>query len=132
MMQLTPDQWLRVKETVASALELSPNAREAFVRREFKGDPDLLAEALSLLAHDNSSPPTVTDLKAGYLFQGAILNNRYVIHHKLEKGGFSSTFVASDQQLHDRRVVVKVLDGTGDDPYLARKFQEELAALSRL
>ena len=54
-------------------------------------------------------------------------------HSALDRrGGFAITYLASDQQLHDRRVVVKMLTNTQSDDYLQRKFEEEIFALSRL
>src|SRR5580698_9184647 len=62
---------------------------------------------------------------------GALLNDRYLIVRELSSGGFGKVFLAQDQQLHNRQVVVKIqLDRAIDDPWFEKKFQEELRALA--
>jgi len=62
---------------------------------------------------------------------GALLNDRYLIVRELSSGGFGKVFLAQDQQLHNRPVVVKIqLDRAIDDPWFEKKFNEELRALA--
>jgi serine/threonine protein kinase len=62
---------------------------------------------------------------------GALLNDRYLIIRELSSGGFGKVFLAQDQQLHNRPVVVKIqLDRAIDDPWFEKKFTEELRALA--
>jgi serine/threonine protein kinase len=62
---------------------------------------------------------------------GRLLNDRYLIVRELSSGGFGKVFLAQDQQLHDRPVVVKIqLDRAIDDPWFEKKFHEELRALA--
>jgi serine/threonine protein kinase len=62
---------------------------------------------------------------------GSLLNDRYLIVRELSSGGFGKVFLAQDQQLHNRPVVVKIqLDRAIDDPWFEKKFHEELRALS--
>jgi Flp pilus assembly protein TadD len=132
-MQLTPDNWARVKEIVSNAMELNPEERVQFAERECNDDRIVLAEVLALLAADSQSisgEPRISN--SGNEAVAPILKDRYIIDRKLEQGGFSTTFLALDRQLFNRRVVVKVLDSFSQDPYLFHKFQEELTALSSL
>jgi serine/threonine protein kinase len=62
---------------------------------------------------------------------GILLNGRYLIVRELSSGGFGKVFLAQDQQLHNRSVVVKIqLDRAIDDPWFEKKFSEELRALA--
>jgi serine/threonine protein kinase len=62
---------------------------------------------------------------------GSLLNDRYLIVRELSSGGFGKVFLAQDQQLHNRPVVVKIqLDRAIDDPWFEKKFAEELRALA--
>jgi serine/threonine-protein kinase len=130
-MQLTPDNWARVKEIVLNAMELNPEGRVQFAEHACDGDTTLLAEVLALLATDRES---ISDEGGSSGAEAAtlVLKNRYIIERKLAQGGFSTTFLALDRQLFNRRVVIKVLDSFTHDPYLFHKFQEELTALSSL
>lgn len=114
-------------------MELNPEERFPFAERECNGDKVVLAEVLALLAADSQS---ISDRPSNKVLQTEaalpILKERYVIERKLEQGGFSTTFLALDRQLLNRRVVVKVLDSLRCDEYLFRKFQEELTALASL
>ena len=132
-MPFTPDSWSRAKEILSDALELEPQARSTFVAQRCAGDPELRREIEALLAA--AVPPPADPGSASVLSaatMGPVLKGRYAIQRKLEQGGFSTTFLAVDRQLNDRRVVIKVMDSVNHEPYLLRKFQEELAALSSL
>ncbi len=132
-MPLTPDSWGRAKEILSDALELEPQARSRFVAERCAGDSELQREIEALLAADAPPPAdagSVSALSAAAI--GLVLKGRYSIQRKLEQGGFSTTFLAVDRQLNDRRVVIKLMDPVHHEPYLLRKFQEELAALSSL
>jgi serine/threonine protein kinase len=61
-----------------------------------------------------------------------LLNNRYRIVRELGAGGFARVFEAQDQTLLSRRVVVKVLQNSKDDPWFLRKFDQEMEALTRI
>jgi serine/threonine protein kinase len=62
---------------------------------------------------------------------GTILHNRYQIEKKLGDGGFGSVFLARDNRLVDKAVVVKVLE-RNDNEWVGKKFQQEREALSRI
>jgi tRNA A-37 threonylcarbamoyl transferase component Bud32 len=62
---------------------------------------------------------------------GTVLKDRYLIVRELSSGGFGKVFLAHDQQLHNRPVVVKIqLDRAIEDPWFEKKFAEELRALA--
>jgi serine/threonine protein kinase len=64
---------------------------------------------------------------------GSIWKNRYLIERELGRGGFGIVYLARDQQLLSRPVVIKLLqDGTSPDPYFQKKFQQEIEAMARI
>ncbi len=73
-------------------------------------------------------PPVRTH---SFVEAGSLLKDRYLIVRELSSGGFGKVFLAQDQQLHGRPVVVKIqLDRAIEDPWFERKFNEELRALA--
>lgn len=64
---------------------------------------------------------------------GSVLSNRYRIDRPIGKGGFGLVYLAHDQQLHQKPVVVKVLEESGgQDEWLQTKFRKECEALARI
>jgi serine/threonine protein kinase len=69
-----------------------------------------------------------TDLKPG-----ATLKNRYKIEKELGRGGIGVVYLARDEQLVSRRVVIKVLlDDSWKNLWFVNKFRHEIDALSRV
>lgn len=64
---------------------------------------------------------------------GELLNGRYLIQNELKRGGMGVVYLARDQQLHSRPVVVKLLlDDAYQSEYVVQKFRQEVEALSRI
>jgi serine/threonine-protein kinase len=64
---------------------------------------------------------------------GSLLGNRYRIASQIGKGGFGLVYLAHDEQLHQRPVVVKMLDDKeGRDAWRESKFRKESEALARI
>jgi len=64
---------------------------------------------------------------------GDVLNGRYVIQKELSRGGMGVVYLAQDQQLHSRPVVVKILlEEAYQSEYIVQKFRQEVEALSRI
>jgi len=79
--------------------------------------------------------PTTVDTvqRAPKDFVGQVLNGRYAIQAELKRGGMGVVYLARDQQLHSRHVVVKVLlDEAYQSQYVVQKFRQEVEALSRI
>lgn len=64
---------------------------------------------------------------------GSVINGRYRLERHLGSGGFGMVYLARDQQLRDRPVVVKILqEKVVADSWFQRKFSQEVEALSRI
>ena len=74
----------------------------------------MLEEVRSLLAFQPTAEYAQAVVPA--LAPGTILNGRYVIERALAQGGFATAWLALDQQLVNRPVVIKLLSGTAQGP----------------
>ena len=64
---------------------------------------------------------------------GARLKDRYVIEKEIGRGGFGAVYLARDEQLHGRPVVIKVLlEQASDSEWYTKKFRQESEALARI
>ncbi|HWQ32847.1 MAG TPA: protein kinase [Blastocatellia bacterium] len=67
---------------------------------------------------------------------GTLLKERYLIERRIGRGGVGVVYLARDQQLMSKPVVVKVmleeLGGTTLQEWFRRKFRQEIEALSRI
>lgn len=61
-----------------------------------------------------------------------LLSDRYLIEKEIGRGGFGVVYLARDQRLLSKPVVVKVLEEGGGDPWLQKKFRQEIEALARI
>src|SRR5262245_31819851 len=77
---------------------------------------------------------SVSSYTGAYL--GKVLKERYLIESVLGSGGIGVVYMARDQKLAERRVVIKVIHQSMVDSelggWLRRKFQHEIEALSRI
>jgi len=138
----------RIGALFESALELPADSVEGFLRRECGGDTGLEDEVRSMLraraagGFPNHGPmespttgPTVTMPGVEVRVSGLVharLKGRYLIQRELGHGGFSVVYLAVDEQLLSKRVVVKILPGAELDPWRRKKFRNEIEALVRL
>ena len=60
---------------------------------------------------------------------GTLLDNRYLILRELGRGGFSCVFLASDEKVMSKKVVVKILqDREVRNEWTVQKFKQEIEA----
>lgn len=84
------------------------------------------------------SKPVTTRVDSGAFdsYLGLLLKGRYLIERELGRGGLGAVFLARDQQLVNRAVVIKVLIAKdGEERYnrwYLKKFKQEMEALARI
>ena len=62
-----------------------------------------------------------------------LLKDRYLLEEELGRGAIGVAYLARDQQLHSRPVVIKVLQKQAEDEaWFRKKFRQEIEALSRI
>lgn len=64
---------------------------------------------------------------------GSMIDARYLVKRKLGQGGFGVVYLASDEKMMSRQVVIKCLqdEETGNE-WSLRKFKQEMEALARI
>lgn len=80
--------------------------------------------------------PNVTPALKQTNYSGTLLKDRYMIEGELGRGGIGVVYLARDMQLHQRRVVIKVLLESSEQslhtPWFRKKFDQEVEALVRI
>src|SRR6185312_3968321 len=64
---------------------------------------------------------------------GTTIEDRYLVEKELSHGGMGTVYLARDVKLHNRPIVIKVLLQVSlQDPYVVKKFKQEVEALARI
>jgi serine/threonine protein kinase len=80
-----------------------------------------------------AAPSMEATIPASGFGVGMTINGRYLIEKELGRGGIGVVYLARDQQLLSKRVVVKVLlEESQQNEWVRRKFQQEIEALTRV
>src|ERR1044072_6719764 len=147
-------EWDRIQQIYFATLPLTQPERRNFVGAQCQQDPVLFVEVNSLLeAHDSSEgflEPPIFELGLKLIaalnrsdeiakaneadsLLGKVIAARYLIERELGKGGMGNLYLARDLTLYDRPVVIKfLLEAWHRDPYVVKKFSQEVEALSRI
>src|SRR5947209_4613105 len=144
---MTAQRWQQVKRLFDEAVERDPVSRAEFLRQSCGPDEELLEQVEALLASDGQK----TSFSASPFVEAAgiaaaaparallrptltlVLKDRYELEREIGRGGMSVVYMARDRQLLAKRVVVKILlEETSTDPWISRKFLQEMEALARI
>ena len=136
---MNPEQWEKLKELHALAIELPAAERASFLDAECKGDGELRAELESLLAH---AEPELLDERPVWAklvldaWPRRDLTGTDLSHYKIQSligvGGMGEVWLAKDQQL-GRNVAIKILPTEfSADAERVRRFEREARAASAL
>lgn len=151
-------RWQRAEEVYLKALPLDSAARAALIAETCGDDEQLREEVSSLLEADEAvgdflqdpvfelglqmlvdenqdggdATSELTRLTSDPLI-GETVASRYEITMLLGQGGFGNVYKARDLKVLGRPVVVKVLkEEVLQSPWVERKFQQEIEALSKI
>ena len=134
---MKPPNWDRLQEIYHSALTKPRSERDAFVAEACAGDALLQRQVDSLLKADDSDGflniPVTTVSSATDHLVGKTIDGRYEIEKELNQGGMSEVYLARDQNLNGRAVVIKVVSQElVHHSHVRKKFDHEVEALLRL
>jgi non-specific serine/threonine protein kinase/serine/threonine-protein kinase len=129
----TPEQWPRIKEIVAAALEREPSERSAFLDQACSQREELRAEVESLLAaHADaeglSEHPWTTAAPEGA--QAAKTIGPYRLLRELGTGGMGQVWLAEQTEPVRRRIALKLIKAGIYDAAVAQRFQSERQSLA--
>jgi len=160
------DLWQRVRQLFDQAVERDPSERTSFIAEASGGDDEVrrIVEEL-VAAHERaatfmerslrpradfidgkaplapvgaaSTEPTINSLPISQLITpGQKLKNRYLIEKELGRGGIGVVYLARDEQLVGKQVVVKLmlnlLPESKNAEWFRKKFDGEKEALARI
>jgi serine/threonine-protein kinase len=137
-------QWKRIVQIYYCALSKARSERSAFIASACNHDSVLIREVNLLLEADESSSsfldPPVFEIALRIIAAaseenliGTMIDQRYLVEAELGHGAMGRVYLARDQELHGRPVVIKVLLQTVlSDPYVVKKFKQEVEALARV
>ena len=128
-----PDQWRRIKEIVAAAVERPPNERQAYVNQVCQGDDTIRTEVESLLSAYESSLGLSGSEWTNQLVEAARISKSigpYRLIHKLGEGGMGQVWLAEQTAPVRRQVALKLLRAGIFDDSLLRRFNAEQQLLA--
>jgi serine/threonine protein kinase len=133
----------RVRTILAAAIKLPASDRGPFARAQCGDDQEVRSEVESLLGlHEIAGDFLNTPLPEAFgaedlppqtlLSPGVLIKGRYRLQQILAESGFATVYLANDETVARKPVVVKVLDRLRHQPAIQDAFEAELQSLSRL
>src|SRR5215469_7396057 len=142
-MDLTPEQWERIKALFEAALQLPSSKRADFLAR-LCPESDLRGQIEKLLAdHEEagsflSDPifstrtPKASRIEPQAILSGEVIDSRFKITRLIGRGGMGEIYESEDIKLR-RRVALKFLpEDLSRDPLALERFHREARAASSL
>jgi tRNA A-37 threonylcarbamoyl transferase component Bud32 len=95
--------------------------------------PEDRSQLETVTLNETSAAPLLETTLPQPFLNGQTLGHRYSIEKQIGQGGVGVVYLARDQKLHDKRVVIKVLhEKSLQDSWVMQKFQQEKEALARV
>lgn len=140
---MTRDDWEKVKQIFGDALERPPDERESFVRDAAKGDPELRAKVLVLLAENDResgllSRPALADARMPAVDDkpqfapASILARRFRVIRFIARGGMGEVYEAEDLELGERVALKAIRRRVADGESLRTMFKREIQLARRV
>jgi len=136
---MTPERWQKAKALFTMALEVEPQAREAWLREASDTDDILHDIVSSMLLADAAAQPEPASASAMLVellpqeWQPGVHIGPYVVDRCLGSGGMGEVYLARrDDGTVDREVAIKRLRQGSTHPDLLRRFLVERRILARL
>jgi serine/threonine-protein kinase len=130
---VTPEDWKRIKDVLAEALEKDPSERPTYLDKNCP-DPESRKEVESLISAYETGDANFleqSDFERGTLAAGVIVGSYEILGH-LGSGGMGDVYRAYDSKL-GREVAIKVLRrNLAHDPTFLQRFQREAHVLASL
>lgn len=138
---VTSAEWQRVRELFEEAVELPSSAARALVNAHAANDPDIAAEALSLLESHSRAGAFLTRPiadRVAELFEedtrfepGSVLGSYHVIR-ELGRGGMGRVYLATDTRLKRTVALKALLPSLTCDPVQRERLRREAQAAAAL
>jgi eukaryotic-like serine/threonine-protein kinase len=141
---LSPERWQQVKELLATALEMDPAARTAYLDRACANDPPLRSDLDRFLAADQkagleflNTPAHATEIMEGSEQNASPRVGRrvgpYQIVEEIGAGGMGEVYRAfrADDQ-YRKQVAIKLVRAGQDSGFVVSRFKNERQILASL
>src|SRR5208283_2108420 len=133
------DAWDQAKEILATALEMRPAERSAFVRQACGSNEALFAEVESLLLHHDQADSLLENTPAAHWlsFEAAAWTGKrlgaYRVVRKLGEGGMAVVYLGErDDEHYRKRVAIKMLRPGFCTAEIVHRFRNERQTLAAL
>jgi serine/threonine protein kinase len=135
---MDPERHQKVQRIFQGALAREPALRGQYLNAACEGDAELHHDVERLLEADGQAgssvlAETATVSEQPDLSAGRVLAGRYQVEREIGHGGFGVVYLARDNHLHGKLVVVKVLkQRIESSEWFGKKFVQECEALARI
>ncbi len=121
----------RVEALFQQAADLPREARAAFLERECRGEPELLARVQALLQRHEEGESFVAPLAESKPSEGpGTVIGRYKLLQHIGEGGFGSVYMAEQTEPVQRKVALKIIKLGMDTKQVVARFEAERQALA--